>query len=157
MDAAPADSGSGAPEPQKTSATKPSGPRRARRVLSILGWVVFAGSFVVAFGRALASEPKSAPPPAPEHQRRNAYTVIAADERNMRRESIKDFPADPWSQDDGFHNSEYRRARQVATQRSMSLQDVLRAMDEGMREHWPKPAGIHQKPTVPPCRPRPIH
>jgi hypothetical protein len=130
---------------------------RSRRVLVIVGWVVFAASFVVAIGRAVTSKPRETPAGSSEAQRRNAYTIIASEERNMRREGIKDFPADPWSQDDAFHNTEYRRAKQIASQRVMSLQDVLLAMDEGMREHWPKPIGAHQKPTVPPCRPRPIH
>jgi hypothetical protein len=129
----------------------------SRRLLTIAGWVVFGAAIVGAFGRAITSTPRAAPPPAEERAMRNAYLSVTADERNFRREVIKDFPADPWSQDDGFHNHEYRRARQIGGQRGMSLQDVLLAMDRGMREHWPKPAGIHQNPSVPPCRPRPIH
>ncbi len=140
---------SGSPQPRK--------PARGRRALTIVGWVLFAAAFVVAIGRALTSVPRDTPKASTEAARRNAYTILASEERNMRREGIKDFPADPWSQDDAFHNTEYRRAKQIASQRVMPLQDVLLAMDEGMREHWPKPAGIHQKPTVPPCRPRPIH
>jgi hypothetical protein len=130
---------------------------RGRRVLVIVGWVVFAASFVVAMARAITSQPRETPGASTEAQRRGAYAILASEERNMRREGIKDFPADPWSQDDAFHNTEYRRAKQIASQRVMSLQDVLLAMDEGMRERWPKAAGVHQKPTVPPCRPRPIH
>lgn len=125
--------------------------------VNVVAWAVFATAIVVGFARALTSTPIGAPPPADERARRAAYVIMVTDEQNMRRESIKDFPADPWSQDDAFHNLEYRRAKSIAGPRDMSLQDVLRAMDEGMREQWPKPIPVHQKPTVPPCRPRPIH
>lgn len=125
--------------------------------VGVIGWVVFGAALLVGFGRALASTPMTTPPPADERARKAAYVLMVTEEQNMRREAIKDFPADPWSQDDAFHNLEYKRARQIAGPRNMSVQDVLLAMDEGMREHWPKPVNVHQKPTVPPCRPRPIH
>lgn len=125
--------------------------------VDVVAWFVFGVAIVGALGRALASQPITSPPPADERARRAAYVLMVTEEQNMRRESVQDFPADPWSQDDAFHNLEYRRAKQIAGPRNMSVQDVLLAMDEGMRERWPKPVVVHQKPTVPPCRPRPIH
>ena len=125
--------------------------------LSRLGWVVFGAAVATAFVRAATATPRPSLPPLTEADRRTAYALVVAEERNMRREATKDFPADPWSADDAFHNNDYRRAKQIAQQKRMSLQDVLRAMDDGMRLRWPKPAGIHQNPSVPPCRPRPIH
>lgn len=123
----------------------------------VAAWIVFGGTFVVALGRAVASKPIETKPPATESQMRGAYSLMASEEQKMRRAAVKDFPADPWSQDDAFHNQETVRARQIAEPRSMSLQDVLFAMDEGMRQHWPKPVAYPQRATVPPCRPRPIH
>lgn len=128
-----------------------------RANVTVLAWAVFGAAIVVAFGRALASTAPATPPPADERARKAAYVLMVTEEQNMRRDAVKDFPADPWSQDDAFHNLEYKRAKQIAGPRQMSVQDVLLAMDEGMRERWPKPVTIHQIPTVPPCRPRPIH
>jgi hypothetical protein len=125
--------------------------------VNVVAWIVFGAIVVLGFARALAARPIASPPPADEHARRAAYVLMVTEEQNMRRDAIKDFPADPWSQDDAFHNLEYRRAKEIARKRGMSVQDVLLAMDEGMRERWPKPVAINQKATVPPCRPRPIH
>ena len=62
------------------------------------------------------------------------------------------FPGDPWSQDDDFHSREEAEARSFAASHDVRLADVLRAVDEGMRSHWP--AAASPNPRVPPCRPR---
>jgi len=120
-------------------------------------WLVPALVAVVAVGRAATVAPMAHPAPVDEATRRGIFVSMAAEERKMRREAAKDFPADPWSQDDAFHNLEYKRAKTMAGERGISIADVLRAEDEGMRRHWPRPSAAWLNPSVPPCRPRPIH
>lgn len=73
----------------------------------------------------------------------------------MRKQAQKDWAADPWSQDDAFHNLEHQRAWGLAGTMKTSEAEILRAVDDGMRENWPR-FGIVLRTTVPPCRPRPI-
>jgi hypothetical protein len=126
---------------------------RANRVATV---IVVLG-VALATGRAATAKPIEDPPTASEDLKKNAYWAMATDERKMRRDAAHDFPADAWSQDDAFHNFEFKRARDIAHDKKMPIQDVLSAIDEGMREHWPRPRGVAMTPSVPPCRPRPIH
>jgi hypothetical protein len=126
---------------------------RADRVAAV---IVVLG-IALATGRVATAKPIEDPPAAAENLKQNAFFAMAADERKMRRDAAHDFPADAWSQDDAFHNFEFKRARDIAHDKKMSLEDVLSAIDEGMREHWPRPRGVAMNPSVPPCRPRPIH
>jgi hypothetical protein len=75
----------------------------------------------------------------------------------MRRAAAKEFPADLWSQDDDFHKRELTRARAFAAEHNLRISDVLRAFDDGMREHWETSASVLPDTKVPPCRPRPIY
>lgn len=123
-----------------------------------LAWGALALILTIAIGRAATATPISGPPPATEAQKQEMFFALAGDERQFRRDAAKDFPADAWSQDDAFHNLEYKRAKQLAGARGVRFADVLWAIDEGMhRSDWPRPPGVWQNPTVPPCRPRPIH
>jgi hypothetical protein len=81
-----------------------------------------------------------------------AYHDITSSERKMRREAALAFPGDPWSQDDDFHSMVQDEVRKFATLYHTSIADVLRALDDGMKEGWP--AEVRPNPRVPPCRPR---
>ena len=59
--------------------------------------------------------------------------------------------------DDDVHNSEMRKAKELAGARRVPVGDVLRAFDDGMREGWPTRDGSRLIPEVTPCRPRPIY
>jgi hypothetical protein len=120
-------------------------------------WAAFGAIVLVAMGRAATAAPLPDAHPASEDVQREVFAILASEERTMRRDAAKDFPADAWSQDDAFHNSEYKRARTLAGERGVRFSDVLLAIDEGMHKQWPHVADAWQKPTVPPCRPRPIH
>jgi len=124
---------------------------------TVFAWALFGAILVAGIARAATVAPIPSPPPAGDLDRHAVFNVLAEEERRMRRQAAKDFPADPWSQDDAFHNFEYKRARGLAGERGMPLEDVLRAADEGMHAHWPAPPGVWLNPSVPPCRPRPIH
>lgn len=78
---------------------------------------------------------------------------MATQEEPTRKQALHDWPADPWSEDDHFHHLEHQRAQQVASQLRTTEQDVLRIVDDGMRERW---LLLPLRTTVPPCRPRPI-
>jgi hypothetical protein len=138
------------------SVDESSNKRDRARTDRVAALVVVLG-VLVALGRAASAKPIENPEHASVDLQKNAFFAMAADERKMRRDAAHDFPADAWSQDDAFHNFEFKRARDIAHDKKMSLQDVLSAIDEGMREHWPRPRGVAMTPSVPPCRPRPIH
>jgi hypothetical protein len=122
-----------------------------------IAWAVFAGLALIAVVRASTAAAILDSPAGDDKARHAVFATIAAEEPKMRRTSAKDFPADPWSQDDNFHNLEYKKAKALGGEQGMSLADVLRATDDGMREVWPRPPGIWLNPSVPPCHPRPIH
>ena len=121
------------------------------------GHVAFGAIVLVAMGRAATAASLPDARPASDEIQKEVFAVLAAEERAMRRDAAKDFPADAWSQDDAFHNLEYKRARALAGERGIRFSDVLLAIDEGMHKQWPHVSDAWQKPTVPPCRPRPIH
>ena len=103
--------------------------------------------------RAATAPPPEAPKKAiDEKTAREAYRDIANRERQARREAAVKFPGDPWSQDDDFHERENEAVRSFAGSHELRLSDVVRAVDDGMREKWP--ASFQPNPKVPPCRPR---
>lgn len=120
-------------------------------------WAVFAALVAVAGVRAATASPIAEARSASLEERKSFFWKLASEERAMRREAAKNFPADLWSQDDAVHNSEFKLATKIAGERSVRLTDVLLAADEGLRQGWPRPAGAWINPSVPPCRPRPIH
>jgi hypothetical protein len=120
-------------------------------------WIPLAVACAVALVRALASRPPARPEPLDEAQRREAFTWVASDETGERREAAKTFPTDLWSRDDDFHQREMVRAQEWATSHHARLADVLSAVDEGLREHWPSGSSVPPAATVPPCRPRAIY
>jgi hypothetical protein len=122
-----------------------------------IAWGAFAALAVVAIVRAATAAVILDSPAGNDEARRAAFLDLASEEPKMRRASAKDFPADPWSQDDNFHNLEYKKAKALGGERGISLADVLRAADDGMRQVWPRPPGVWLNPSVPPCHPRPIH
>ena len=120
-------------------------------------WALFAVVVVIAVGRAATATPLPQAHEASLDDRKAIFWKVASEERAMRRDAAKNFPADLWSQDDAVHNSEFKLAMKSAGERNVRLSDALLALDEGMRSRWPRPAGAWLNPSVPPCRPRPIH
>jgi hypothetical protein len=120
-------------------------------------WIPLAVVCVVALVRTLASRPDAQPEPLDEAQRREVFKWVASDEGPERREAAKVFPTDLWSRDDDFHQRELVRARDWADSHHARLSDVLSAVDEGLREHWPYGSNVAPLGTVPPCRPRAIY
>jgi hypothetical protein len=101
---------------------------------------------------ATAPTPPAPTKPIDEKMAREAYRDVTNRERQTRREAAVKFPGDPWSQDDDFHEKENEAVRNFSSAHELRLSDVVRAVDDGMRERWPTP--IQPNPKVPPCRPR---
>jgi len=129
----------------------------ARRVVRVAAWATFALLACAPIALALTA-PKLAdlPPAAPEGVR-SSYVTLTGEERGMRKTAAKGFPTDPWSQDDDFHNQEWRRVQTLASNLRGSRQSVLQGLDDGMREGWWRSPKAEVRVTVPPCRPRPIY
>ena len=123
-------------------------------MLAMLGCVATCVAAVALSATAPQLKPAAE---ASEEQQQSAWYSVASDEPSLRKSAAKSFPTDPWSQDDDFHNQEFRRAQGFASSNTISVGSVLRAIDEGMRRHWPHAPTAETRATVPPCRPRPIY
>ncbi len=132
-------------------------PEAEGRSARALWWTVAAVPAAVAVALALTSPTKAPRGHLTPEQAHDAFRTIAGAEPQLRREAAKRFPTDPWSQDDDFHRQEMTRARSFADSHRAPLGEVLRAVDDGMREGWPRPGGAEVRVTVPPCRPRAIY
>jgi hypothetical protein len=114
--------------------------------------ITIAVVLIVAVVRAATAKPPDAGKPITPELSKQAYREITSRERTMRRDAAVKFPGDLWSQDDDLHERESEAVRSFATAHEVPISDVVRAIDDGMREHWPT-SGTPQA-TVPPCRPR---
>jgi hypothetical protein len=123
----------------------------------VRAWLPFVGVCALALGRALIARAPEELPPLDDAQRHEAFRFVASDETAERREGAKTFPSDLWSRDDDFHQREGTRARDWAKSHRARLSDVLSAVDEGLRQHWPSGGPGPLIATVPPCRPRAVY
>lgn len=130
---------------------------RLGRPVRWLAWLGVGAACVVALVVAARAPQIPPDPEADEALQKSAYFSVASDEPSLRKSAAKSFPTDPWSQDDDFHNQEFRRAQSLATSNKVSVGSILRGLDEGMRSRWPHATYATQRTTVPPCRPRPIY
>jgi hypothetical protein len=128
-----------------------------RRVLrwANFRWALLAGAVIAAVIRVGTVPSSRRPFRADENMRRAMFSAVALAEPAMRARAAESFPGDLWSADDDFHNAELRLASSLAASYGVQLSDVLRAIDEGIREHWPV-SGPPPSPFVAPCHPRPI-
>lgn len=106
----------------------------------------------LAIGRVATAKPPESGKPITEAQAHDAYRDVTSRERTMRRDAAVKFPGDPWSQDDDFHERENEEIRSFSGTHGIRLSDVVRSVDDGMRERWLTP--VQPYPKVPPCRPR---
>jgi hypothetical protein len=128
----------------------------ARSLRPLVVWAPFAAICALAFAAALFTTPApSAPHAAPEAMAKAAANM-GAHEADFRKTSAKEFPTDPWSQDDAFHEKEAREARSYAGSHSLSLGEVLDATDADLRARAARGDSTFVA-TVPPCHPRAIY
>lgn len=121
-------------------------------VRSTVPKIVLCVVTLVAVVRAATATPPDDGNAITEAAAREVYRDVTSRERSMRREAAVKFPGDLWSQDDDFHERENEQVRSLAKSKSMRFSDVVRAIDDGMRAHWP--SSVQPIATVPPCRPR---
>lgn len=121
------------------------------------GWAMAGCACAIALVRTLTSSPPEDRPIADEASRRAVFFTVASEEAKLRRDAAKKFALDRWSQDDDFHQAELVRAKSAAAEHGIRLVDALSAIDDGIREGWPRPAGVVLRATVPPCQPRAIY
>jgi len=120
-------------------------------------WLVVVLASAAAVGRVLTARNSDKSWRADESTRVAMFREIAATESAVRSDAERAFPGDPWSADDDFHRHEQQLAYEAAARHRATVPDALRAIDEGLREHW-----SHSNPepliaTVPPCHPRPLY
>lgn len=120
-----------------------------------IGATVVVAVLLVASVRAATAKPPQAAAHLDDAARQAVFQQLAAREPHQRARAERNFRGDAWSQDDDFHAVEMQQARAIARRQRVSLGEVLRALDDGMRGDWPKSGEM--KTTVPPCRPRPIY
>jgi hypothetical protein len=119
-------------------------------------WVPFALVCAIALVEALRATPPVSPPRADKAARAAAVADARKHEGDYRKEAAKDFPTDPWSQDDAFHQKEAKGARAYAKSHYIALGDVLDAIDEDIRARAAQGDSTIIA-TVPPCHPRAIY
>jgi hypothetical protein len=125
--------------------------------VSFRAWAPLGAVCLLAVGRAVTAAPPQRAPDADDALLHRAFHDVASAETTMRHEGAKSFPTDPWSRDDDFHRREQEKVRDWAGTHHVPRGDVFRAMDEGIRFHWPQANGAPLVVTVPPCRPRAIY
>jgi hypothetical protein len=129
--------------------------RAAQR--NFVAWSGAGILLAVAITLDVSAVPPNALPEASSDAQHRAFRAVASEEAFMRRGAVKGFPADPWSQDDDFHNREIQRVRAIAGAERVSVSSMLRAVDDGARDRWDRMTDDPLVETVPPCRPRPIY
>lgn len=82
--------------------------------------------------------------------------AIRREEAGYRREALKKFPGDPWSQGDDFGQRERTFVNKHAKQRGLRPGAVLEAIDHDVRT-FPDAFPGQSRGDVPPCMPRPFY
>ncbi|HEX6242917.1 MAG TPA: hypothetical protein VFZ61_18515 [Polyangiales bacterium] len=77
---------------------------------------------------------------------------LRGEEAHLRREALKKFPGDPWSQGDDFSARERDFVNREAQELGIRHGAVLDAIDRDVRA-FPG----HERGSVPPCMPRPFY
>jgi hypothetical protein len=119
---------------------------------TIASSIVLVACVAVVVGRASLAVTPAPNRSATKAERESIALDLIESEQHWRASAKRRFPGDHWSQDDDFHRVEQSRARSIASRRKITLTDVLRAIDEGLRSH---PQG--RRVTASPCKPRPFY
>jgi len=120
--------------------------------------VTFGCMLVVTVRTALAPSPP-ARRIATAEERVELAEAIATQEKSWTNETTQNFPADNWSQSDDFHGREYRKVQELANEKGVRIEDVLRAIDEDIHRRKAKTpdAPDLRRARAVPCKPRPFY
>jgi hypothetical protein len=120
--------------------------------------VAIGCTLVVMIRVALAPGP-SPRRPATVEERWELAQAMASNERAWVNETTQNFPSDHWSQRDDFHAREYKKAIELANEKGLRIEDVLRAIDDDIhrrRARAPDDRDDRNARAVP-CKPRPFY
>lgn len=124
--------------------------------------IVLLATVVVVARAAGAAAPAPARAVTPGEQADLALN-IAVNEPEWQRASEEQFPEDHWSARDDFHSREAARVRELARERGITYEDVLRAVDEDLHAGGGGGTGGGQgtgearSARAIPCKPRPFY
>src|SRR4051812_30204732 len=97
---------------------------------SLVAVVVAIGSVVVVTLRVATAPGPALRRSATDAERSEIAASIAGSERDWGNISTQGFPEDLWSQRDDFHGHEFQKVVQVAREKGVRVEDVLRAVDQ---------------------------
>ena len=125
--------------------------------LSRTGWVVVLVCSVLMAWRAATATAPAADRQATPAERAALSAEAAILEPRWERAAQRAYPGDLWSQSDDFHGREKRWAQAVARRLKIRVDDVLGAIDEGLRSQTGDTSGGRRRRGVSPCKPRPFY
>ena len=98
-------------------------------------------------------------PPMTAADRQEIAKGIAAFEATWTSETSQNFPSDHWSQRDDFHGREYKKIIDVANEKGLRIEDILRGIDDDIhRRHALRPDDSDERNArAIPCKPRPFY
>ena len=89
--------------------------------------------------------------------RARAAEEVRAAEPGFRRDALKRFPGEPWSQGDQFGAQERDLVDQIAAREQMRPSAVFEAIDQDIKSHAYDGALLRDRARVAPCMPRPFY
>lgn len=121
------------------------------------GWVAGTAACLAAIVTTVTAPAPAPTRPLTDEVARAIYAELARGEPAHRLQTSEDYGADPWSRDDAFAALEGSRVVLLKYQHSLTVQDVYRAFDDGLRQRWPLPPGVDRpRGWVAPLKPRPF-
>lgn len=113
---------------------------------------------IVTIRVALAPTPPSARR-ATDTQKKELAENIVVNEPQWVNETRQNFPQDLWSQRDDFHGREFRRITELAKEKNVRIEDVLRAIDDDLHARRAPSADVpdQRNARAVPCKPRPFY
>jgi hypothetical protein len=126
---------------------------------SLPATLVAAGCCLLVTIRVVRAPAPVIPAPANDEQRWSVAAAIASQEQAWVKDTTQNFPSDLWSQRDDFHGREYRKVVEVAKDRQLRVEDVLRAIDDDIHRQQAKGQNTpdDRNARAIPCKPRPFY
>lgn len=122
-----------------------------------LGWVAGVAACVAAIATTVTAPAPPSTKPLTDDVARTVYAELAVGEPAHRLQTSEDYAADPWSRDDAFAALEGSRVVLLKYKYGLTVQDVYRAFDDGLRQRWRLPVGVERpRGWVAPLKPRPF-
>jgi hypothetical protein len=104
----------------------------------------------------------AAPPPpaarATANDKKLVALIVSTDEVAWNNLAVQAFPEDHWSARDDFHARELKKLKELANDRKVPIEDLLRAVDDDLHRARSRPdAPDARGARAVPCKPRPFY